>query len=655
MRKFYLLLILLPALLIGSCSSSNTVTPEDSFVAISDEVMQDWGNYSLMFDPETQDVEVVYERDSANHFEISSFLNPPACSGAGCITATLVAWNPVTFIAKFNVTITNPSAWTPSDIRLIFYNLGGKDIANADSYTNAYVGSVEPFIAFAKAIPNRQFAGGGAVTETVDIYWPPASSFFTFFKVSAWLWLNCRDPYEINSMFQSGTLTTSGGSATIGCNVFDWQNNVTGVTIDTTPITGGVTNLVNVVLNMWQANITNSAGAPTGNYKCLITASSPNPQNFDLYNYVVIQVSPPGWGPGSSFDLPPGPCTMDFGVIANNPPGHILLTHPDATGACNEIWKYPGWANLPAFYASLVNLDLLNPLFQPWPVVRLDAANHGAFGWTNEDSTTWLPDPFFIAGVNTYCNFDKTPAFIWNPEPDDHRHFMIDPQFELPLWPIDCCDTFNCHQCALYVDLGFGLAGFQGIPGELQGFDYTDRDIVWEALFPLMFIGDDNGQIDPGDVVGIDCRVDPDDPTVIWVYIAQRVHAKVEVFKITDIGPGPFDVVTHIMTIWTSDMTGVQIEPIDIELLPGNDMYDKAPGIPILCVVFDNAAFPFPSPGFGGSVTIYDAISGAFLEQIGDSLNPAVQNTPVFLDTDDSAYAIHVMQQGPIVTQFDYS
>jgi len=55
-----------------------------------------------------------------------------ACGGAGCITATLVVWNPVTFIARFNMTIIHPSAWTPSDIRMIFYNLGGKEIANFD-------------------------------------------------------------------------------------------------------------------------------------------------------------------------------------------------------------------------------------------------------------------------------------------------------------------------------------------------------------------------------------------------------------------------------------------------------------------------------------------------------------------------------------------
>ncbi|MFH1515783.1 MAG: hypothetical protein ABIG42_10040 [bacterium] len=651
MRFFKLFIPLVTLILISACSSNGAVIPDKTSVPLSEQIVQDWGTYGLSFDPDSQEIDILYDRESSVHYDITAFLNPPACGGLGCITASLINWNPATLVATFNVTITNPSAWTPSDVRMIFYNLGGREIVNVDSYTKAFVGTIEPFIAFGKANPNRTFPAGAAITETVKIYWPPMSPFVVWFKVSAWLWLNCQDPYEINNQFQAGTLTPNGGSATIGCQVLDWQNNVTGVTIDTTPITGGVTALANIAA-VWQATITNSMGAGVGTYKSLITASSPNPQNFDLYHYLDIVISPPGWGSGDDFDLQPGPCTLDFGVIANNPAGHTLVTFPDPAGVCNQIWKYPGWGNPPVFYASLANLDPSNPMFKPWPVVRLDAANDGAFGWTNRDSTTWQPNPP-LAGINNYCNFDNIPSFTWFPVGNDNRHEMVWMN-ELPLWPVDCCDTFNDHQCALYVDLGHGIIGFQGINGFPQGGNYLDNHIRWEAYFPAFFIGDEYGQVDPADVSGIDCMI-TEEEDVIRVFIAERVHGVVEVYDINDVGPGPNDIVTYYMTIPILNNDQFQCEPIDIELLPGRDQYEPLPGIPILCVLIDNAAFPFPPPGFGGTITIYDAETGALVDQIGDSANPGVMNQPAYLDTDDRAFAIHVMQQGPTVTVFKYS
>ena len=218
MRSVIITLMFLMACLLSACSSSNIVTtPEPSQPgSASDEGAQCWGDFALKFDPGTQDMEVLYNRSADVHFEITTFLNPPSCGGGGCVTATLNSWNPATFIASFNVTITNPTNLSPSDVRMVFYNLGGKKIANADSFTRCMVGSIEPFIAYSKMAANRVFPPNGAVTETIDIYWPPASSFFIFFRVSAWLWLNCQDPYEINGMYQNGAITPGGGTADIG-------------------------------------------------------------------------------------------------------------------------------------------------------------------------------------------------------------------------------------------------------------------------------------------------------------------------------------------------------------------------------------------------------------------------------------------------------
>jgi len=646
-------LALLMGLAIG-CSTGGTVAPAENPSPDSiGQMHQDWGSFALKFNPDSGEIGIDYGRETASHMDVSAYLTPPACGGSGCVSATLMAWDAVNSIASFNVTIKNPTPWAASDVRMIFYNLGGKDITNPDSYIKSFVPTISPFIAFAKANLNRVFPGNAAVTEKINIYWPAGSSFYIYFKVSAWLWLNCKDPYEINNMFQNGKLTPFGGNATIGCDVLDWQNDVTGAMIDTTPITGGVTNLAHGAGNTWSAAIANSTGAGVGTYKCLIGATSPNPQKFILYNYLYIVIAAPGWNNDLNWQLPPGPCTLDFGIIGAGPmQGHALVAQADPTGACNQIWRYPGWNNPPVFYASLVNLDPTNPLFQPWPPLRLDAANDGAFGWTNYNSQWWLQTPF-ITNSNTYCNMDNIPSFIWNPQLDDHRHYFIFPG-AFALQAIECCDTFENYQCALYADLQGGLLGFQGLPGAPQGFDYTDQDMTWEAAFPAVFIGNGPGRVDPADVVGIDAMLSNTMPGVIILFIAERVNAQVEVYTITDVGPGVVDIVAPLLTIFTFNQDGIIIQPIDCELLPANNIFLPDPNQPILCVLYDNAQFPFPPPGFGGNVVIYDANTGAYVDQIGNALQPAVFNPPQFLDTDDKGEAVHVMQLGPVVSVFKY-
>jgi len=108
------------------------------------------------------------------------------------------------------------------------------------------------------------------------------------------------------------------------------------------------------------------------------------------------------------------------------------------------------------------------------------------------------------------------------------------------------------------------------------------------------------------------------------------------------------------MTIWVSTPPGQQAQPKDIELLPANHNYEPAPGVPILCVLVDNSAFPHPPPGWGGSIWIFNALTGALIDMIGDSTYPGIIEVPEYLDTDDIAYSIHVTMAGPFVTQYTY-
>jgi len=399
---------------------------------------------------------------------------------------------------------------------------------------------------------------------------------------------------------------------------------------------------------------------PTGTRDYLIDS----PDGLALNNYAMLEfatyqtfdaevILPPDWHEDGSWDLPVGPCTLDFGIISST--GHAYVAHTDVTMQCTEIWKYPGWGNPPVFYVSILNLDPGNPNFQPWMPTRIDAAFDGAFGWCNMRTTApWLMIPPPILNADTYCNFDLNKNFIINPQADDNRHYMVHVPSNTALFDVDCCDTFDGYQCAIYVDTGFGLVGFQGIGGAPQGLNYTDNDIKWEAFFPPGLVGMNPGQVDPADISGIDCKVGPEANT-IYVYVALKVNRRVEVFKIIDTGPGPNDTVSFALTINTLISGGaIQCQPIDIELLPAHAQFGPARGQVCLAVLIDNTLFPNPPPGVGGTVCIYSTITGGLADQIGDTVTPACTNIPKFIDINDNEFSVHIMQQGPKVTKIDY-
>ena len=397
---------------------------------------------------------------------------------------------------------------------------------------------------------------------------------------------------------------------------------------------------------------------PTGTRDYLIDS----PDGIALNNYAMLEfatyltfdaevILPPDWHEDGSWNLPAGPCVLDFGMISNT--GHAYVVHTDVTMQCTEIWKYPGWGGVPAFYKSLVNLAPGDPMYIPYPPTRIDAAFDGALGWCNYNSNPWMMAPSVVWNASVYSNFDVGGNFIFNPEANDHRHYMIFVPANQALFAVDCCDTFDGYQCAIYTETGFGQVGFQGIPGAPQGFDYTDNDIKWEAFFPPALVGVNPGQVDPADITAIDCKVGPE-PNTIYLYVALKANRRIEVFKIFDAGPGPVDTVTFALTIMTQINGGFWCPPVDIELLPPHANFTPAPNAPLLCMLVDNTVAPNPPPANGGTVAIYNANTGALVDQIGDAGGPACQNVPKFLDTNDNEFSIHIMQTGPRVTKIDY-
>jgi hypothetical protein len=660
--------IFLCALAIGCSNASTPIEP----VSNPEPALTDGGShqaelagnnilgvYGFEFDEKSMTVTTLEMREAGAHFDVTAWVMPPACGGVGCLTYSITAWDPINRILDLNATLQNPTNLTAYDARLIFRFMIMRSIVNVDSYTPNFVpvGEINPFIAFAKASPTRTFGPSPtAITETVKIHWPVGAGGFIINVVEGCWPGHCAEPYEINTIGTTGPIYP-GGSTTISCNVLDWQSDVAWVRVDTTPITGGWTNLTNTSGTTWSANVTNSMGAPAGDYTCWIRANSnpAGPPFSDLYHKIVIKIRIGKWAAQGVYQLPQGPCTTDIGVIGSVGgafDSHILITGDDpAHGAspCDALIKYAAHYGPSAMYKSLVNLDPLNNTYQPWPPERIDATNDNAAGWNNANTMAYVQPGYTpaagIANMYIYSNIDQNAnfTFAW---PNDHRHFLGLSPDGYDYFPIDVCDDFQCFQHALMVDFSSSAMamGFEGAPGG----NYHNNDIIFYG--PITTGTGGCGKVEPGyDIGGIDVY-QISAATARMLILEHGSDWAVEAFDITNTAPGwGIDQVQ-----WAYCSTFTTVEPIDIEILPPKASFAPNPNKPTYCVLVDN----WPSGGTGGDIWFYDCVTNSYvgsLSSLGTGLpSPPIQNTPQFIDIDDGAFEIHVMEAGPIVEVFKW-
>ncbi len=276
----------------AGCSNSSNLptqpnTPENSS---SDTQMLYSGSFEIDLDSQT--VSKIEPRQSDFVYNITGFL-PDKCPG-GCFRFEII--NVVGTVLEIELTLENPVAVLAYDLRVVYLDLFGKTVLNPDSYTDFLgtpITNIHPFTEFMKGIPDRAFpmGPGGMDTETLFLDFPPGAVAAVNYAITVSLPSNAEEPYEVLETSQTGTLTPSGGSAFISCRVNDHQDNVSDVFLDATPFTGAPVQLLPTSGNVYEVEISNTEGAPIGNYNQLIMALSPNPQNISTYNYVMITVS----------------------------------------------------------------------------------------------------------------------------------------------------------------------------------------------------------------------------------------------------------------------------------------------------------------------------------------------------------------------------
>jgi hypothetical protein len=255
------------------------------------------GQYTLVFDPVTETLEVIESRTADQHFNITKFVKP-------YVKFTNLYYSSFLEELSFDMSITNPSIYTVFDVRGIFMEAPGSSIYldNADDYTmwfNYYQYMTNGFKAFARNTYQRSFMPGATHTETMYVNLPiwetPADPASFDIIVSCSFPGNCADPYEISDQKSYYSVDVPGNGIVIEAKVYDHNNGPNWVTVNTWQLNGGWTWLSKLPDNKWQGIVYNTQNTPPGWYYCQISADNyygSEQEYYDeaLFDYVWIQV-----------------------------------------------------------------------------------------------------------------------------------------------------------------------------------------------------------------------------------------------------------------------------------------------------------------------------------------------------------------------------
>jgi hypothetical protein len=251
------------------------------------------GEWTMNFNPDDMSVKLTQNRELESHWNVKPFIPAPQ--------VTVLSYDSFTGILEVNVTITNPTAISAYDLRMIvFTDNYGIRLRNPDNWTALYdiPGglTINPFRAYAKTTDLRIFEGGGkSHTERLQLYFPSGIKTLDF-AIDASFPGNCDEPYEIRNYSCGKIYEELGSSAVSEVKVYDWQFDVDYVALYCPAVTGQAwiqyTRTGSVT---WQTKVTNNASADPGKYKGAIAASSDSGKTA-LYDLVEISITPiTGW------------------------------------------------------------------------------------------------------------------------------------------------------------------------------------------------------------------------------------------------------------------------------------------------------------------------------------------------------------------------
>jgi hypothetical protein len=298
MSKLFLGMIFTAFIIVLGIGCSTNANPVENLCDTNPAVENSDGNhtvtgvYNASFDPDTMEFTVTPVRNaSLTHFDFTQYLDmcPNGCLRFLVMDVREDGW------LDIGVLVENPTSITVYDARLIFANPYNKKIADIDGYTVLWpsIGIYsKPFLAFAKESFQRAVEGYTGVLDFFSMRFVPGCTIDTLFITECSFGENIQEPYEIVSHgLIEGYMTPQGGTATMGCDVLDWQRDVEWVKADLSLFTHDVVEMVfSDLTNLWECEISNPLSLPIGEYNIPIEAYSPNVWDVNAYGWVTVEV-----------------------------------------------------------------------------------------------------------------------------------------------------------------------------------------------------------------------------------------------------------------------------------------------------------------------------------------------------------------------------
>jgi hypothetical protein len=242
---------------------------------------------------------------------------------------------------EIQLNLQNPTSLTVHDVIIVFDELYGKEV-EGDGWNDITAPfDIDPFVAFMRDDPDRVFPGYASDSQTMWIEFPTGANPMVKYVIYAHLGGNTGGVYGFEDCFTDGVLMEEGGETTIYAYPLDHQGDFAYVAADTSLFTGGITFLTpSGNPGEWSATISNTKGAPQGNYEFWVGAYSQSSPEYRSYWLTWVEVGRE-------------PKTLYVDDDNTSGPWDGTLAHPyqyvqDALDHCYQgdtIWIKPGIYN----------------------------------------------------------------------------------------------------------------------------------------------------------------------------------------------------------------------------------------------------------------------------------------------------------------------
>jgi hypothetical protein len=244
------------------------------------------GQWVMNFDLTNQTVQLEPLRTSSTHFNVTPFLPPEI---------VINSIDPTTETVNVDISMTNTFTVTGWDPRLIIYtDSAGHKLLNADEWTDLFdiPGGlpINPFKAYAKSLPQRQFFPSAEHTENLIIKLPGMNPSVKF-AIEVSYPYSCPEPYWINEFTQDALFDIPTSSTQVGVYVFNWLGDTSAVYLYCPQVSGATLNSMTQNDYHWSGTIQNTMDANVGEYFCYIIAYTTVSGSQALYDEFTITVS----------------------------------------------------------------------------------------------------------------------------------------------------------------------------------------------------------------------------------------------------------------------------------------------------------------------------------------------------------------------------